>query len=258
MASSRRTTACGSKPLERREHSCTGRAADRASKLGKDAENSKQIAPSSATAALFLYSIIHLMRALGASIMPRRPLSAALTTATTIAATGDRRAAAARLERTMTFDRFLAFLAERPDGERWELVDGKPVMNARSSPRTSSSIYGRTGGNMGLAVDPDRPERRPDSGREPQPVSGRHGEAGPYRYPVHARPDRGLRGAVAEQRPAGPHGATCGLSRGSSIEHYVVLHQDRPLAIIHSRANGWEGRDAQPPVRRSTSRLSAF
>ncbi len=29
----------------------------------------------------------------------------------------------------MTFDAFLALLEERPDGERWELVEGSPVMN---------------------------------------------------------------------------------------------------------------------------------
>ena len=30
----------------------------------------------------------------------------------------------------MTIDAFLAFLDARPDGERWELIEGKPVMNA--------------------------------------------------------------------------------------------------------------------------------
>src|SRR5215210_8675679 len=38
---------------------------------------------------------------------------------------------AARLQHPMRFDEFLGFLSERADGERWELVDGVPVMNAQ-------------------------------------------------------------------------------------------------------------------------------
>lgn len=40
-----------------------------------------------------------------------------------------RRASLSATER-MSFDDFMAFARERPDGERWELVDGLPVLNA--------------------------------------------------------------------------------------------------------------------------------
>lgn len=33
-------------------------------------------------------------------------------------------------EQQMTIDEFLAFCAERPDGERWELIEGVAIMNA--------------------------------------------------------------------------------------------------------------------------------
>jgi hypothetical protein len=36
----------------------------------------------------------------------------------------------AELARPMTFEDFVAFVEERPDGERWELVNGVPFLNA--------------------------------------------------------------------------------------------------------------------------------
>jgi Uma2 family endonuclease len=36
--------------------------------------------------------------------------------------------------RPMTMDEFYAFTETRPDGEKWELIEGKPVLNASPSP----------------------------------------------------------------------------------------------------------------------------
>src|SRR6516164_2486791 len=36
--------------------------------------------------------------------------------------------------RPMTVDEFYAFTDTRPDGEKWELIGGKPVLNASQSP----------------------------------------------------------------------------------------------------------------------------
>lgn len=47
----------------------------------------------------------------------------------------------------MTIDEFLAFTDERPTGERWELVEGVPIMNP--SPTTWHQVIGA---NIALAL----------------------------------------------------------------------------------------------------------
>ena len=162
---------------------------------------------------------------------------------------------AARLEHTMTFDRFLAFLAERPDGERWELVDGKPVMNAQ--PTDFHQIIAE---NVIVFLRAHRREHGAPwipIGPSAVPIPGANRSRSP-----DVTVKRALTGTQFTPDPItvfevlspsnGPQDRTARLSdyrAVPSIEHYVVLHQDRPLATFYSRADGWEGRDVGPQSR---------
>jgi Uma2 family endonuclease len=49
--------------------------------------------------------------------------------------------------RPMTVDEFYAFTDTRPDGEKWELIEGEPVLNA-----SPSRLHQRVAGNVFFAL----------------------------------------------------------------------------------------------------------
>jgi Uma2 family endonuclease len=56
----------------------------------------------------------------------------------------------------MTADEFFAFTATRPDEEKWELIDGEPIMNA-----SATRLHSIIAGNIFTLVQPFLPGRHP-------------------------------------------------------------------------------------------------
>ena len=144
----------------------------------------------------------------------------------------------------MTRDAFVAFVETRPDDERWELLDGEPILNPSPS-------YGhqKVVGNLFFAL------------------KALEGDAGPW----EALPglgvilsDRSLPVPDVLIRPSSPiRGHFCDdvivafevLSPSSrqrdlrwkrractavpTLAHYVVLQQDRVEGVVYSREQGW-------------------
>ena len=56
----------------------------------------------------------------------------------------------------MTADEFFAFTATRPDDEKWELIDGEPIMNA-----SATRLHSIIAGNIFTLLQPFLPGRHP-------------------------------------------------------------------------------------------------
>lgn len=147
----------------------------------------------------------------------------------------------------LSFEDSLAFAAEQPDGERWELIDGVVVMNASPTDvhqviisnllvalgnfrrRHRAAWIALPGVPMRIPAMADRAPM-PDVLVKRSPVTGR-----PYSdealalfevlSPSNVRRDRDWR--LATYRNA------------LGAEHYIVIHQDRPAAARHDRAHDW-------------------
>ena len=148
----------------------------------------------------------------------------------------------------MTFDEFVGFTASRPDEERWELVDGEPILNA-----SPSYLHQNIVGNI---IETLRNERR----RQGAPwtiIPGIGIRLSDLRAPVPdalVRPGRVMDGhfcddmivafevlspSTANRDLRWKRKAYAGLA---SVEHYVVVAQDAVEVVAFDRASGWAER----------------
>jgi Uma2 family endonuclease len=159
---------------------------------------------------------------------------------------------AARLQRPMRFDEFLGFLSERPDRERWELVDGTPVMNAQPT-----DFHQLIAENVIFHLREHRRKERSEwiaIGPSAVPIAGTDRSRCP-----DVTVKRTLTGTQFTPDPIGVFKALS-PSNGSrdrrdplddyrmvaSLEFYVVLHQERPLAVVYRREEDWRGEEVGP------------
>jgi Uma2 family endonuclease len=159
---------------------------------------------------------------------------------------------AARLQRAMRFDEFLGFLSERPDGERWELVDGVPVMNAQPT-----DFHQAIAENVILYL---RAHRRKEGanwmaiGSSAIPIPGENRSRCP-----DVTVKRALTGTQFTPDPIavfevlspsnGPQDLRERLDnyrKVASLQLYVVLHQERPVAVLHRREDNWRAEEIGP------------
>lgn len=146
--------------------------------------------------------------------------------------------------RSMTVAGFLAFLADRPNGERWELDDGTPVMNAQPTRRHD---WIQT--NILLALRTFRRRNRTDwrpSGPSQVPLPGLDRTVAPD---VLVSPD-GERDDVSitphpivvfeirsrSDTPARQARKLRDYEAVASIRHYVVVRQDRRGVSAYRRS----------------------
>ena len=148
---------------------------------------------------------------------------------------------------SMTFEDFMAFVDERPDDERWELVDGVPVLSPTPN-RTHQVIVT----NLVAFLMTHKNQR----GSGWLPLPGHLVPAPPLTnsatFPdVVVVPDE----AIAEQFSPDPIVAVEVLSRsntradrlwrmgaytsGGSIQHYLEVEQRRARIVLHSRSEDW-------------------
>ena len=156
----------------------------------------------------------------------------------------------------MTFEAFLAFLDERPDGERWELIDGEPVLNASPAQIHQLIAYNLVAALMrakeatGAAWLPSfglvTKLRRPGNAYWPDVLVAEESVASARNFLETALLvaevwSKSNRLARRRQKLEGylslPH---CG--------HVVTLVQDEMLAIRHDRAgDGWAEHEVRGP-----------
>ena len=148
----------------------------------------------------------------------------------------------------MTIDEFLAFTDERPDDERWELIDGVPVLNPSPTDFhqliVSNILFvlgglrrARKAGWIALpgvgtkAADFDDRLPQPDVMIKAAPATGaRLSEEAIVIFEVlsrsNTRKDQNWRLSTYQH----VHGA----------EHYVVVHQKQLAVVRYDRASGWQ------------------
>ncbi|MFM9938520.1 MAG: Uma2 family endonuclease [Hyphomicrobiaceae bacterium] len=153
------------------------------------------------------------------------------------------------IEDQMTIEEFLAFTAERPDDERWELIEGQPVMNA-----TPTDFHQIIATNILVTLDTLRRANRaswipligvgtrvPISPRSlPQPDVMVKANAGTGQSvsdealvlfevlsPSNDAADQAWRRKVYASIP--------------NLQHYVTVSQKSVLVTRHDRASGWQG-----------------
>ncbi|GJE62235.1 Uma2 family endonuclease [Methylobacterium trifolii] len=158
------------------------------------------------------------------------------------------------IERSMTLDGFLAFLEERPTGERWELDDGTPVMNPLPTRRHD---WIQTNILLALRIhrrshqSPWRP-----AGPSQVPVPGRNRTVAPdvlvapeaERDDVSITPDPIVVFEVLSRSDTRARRARKqdDYEAITSIRHYVVVRQDRREVVAYRRAA--DGRFAIDPA----------
>ena len=152
----------------------------------------------------------------------------------------------ALIERPMTIDDFLAFLEDRPNGERWELVDGKPVMNPQPTRRHD---WIQT--NILVALRAHRKFHRPvwrPSGPSQVPVPDRNRTVAPD---VLVAPEGGRDDTSITDNPIVVFEILSQSYRRTrrdrkladyeaiaTIQHYIVVRQDRREVTAYRRAEG--------------------
>jgi Uma2 family endonuclease len=157
--------------------------------------------------------------------------------------------------RPMTIDEFYAFIDTRPDYEKWELIEGEPVLNASPSPlhqwiafNVAVALKNREREikapwvamlPLGVRVsDKDRPEpdvlvypaerRRPDTRRDRDDVL----VVFEVLSPSTEKRDLGWKRKAYPRLP--------------SLTHYIAISQDAVDVMVFARDDGFEGRRFQP------------
>ena len=59
----------------------------------------------------------------------------------------------------MTIEEFYAFTDTRPDEEKWELIDGEPVLNASPSRLPSTASWATSSSRLAIQNASDSPAR---------------------------------------------------------------------------------------------------
>jgi Uma2 family endonuclease len=156
--------------------------------------------------------------------------------------------------RPMTVDEFYAFTDTRPDGEKWELIDGEPVLNASPSP-----LHQMIASNVHVALKIlEREIKAPwtatwplgvrvseKSRPEPDVLVFPSGD----RWP-DARRDRNDVIVLFEVLSPSTEDRDLGWKRKAyaslpSLTHYVVISQDAVDVIVFARENAFERRRFQ-------------
>jgi hypothetical protein len=151
-------------------------------------------------------------------------------------------------EDLMTIEEFLAFTASRPDDERWELIEGRPKMQA-----SATDVHQIITGNIFAIL---REEKRGRNARwHPLLGIGTRVPVSPRSLP---QPDV----MVKERSPTGAYVSDGGLvlfevmSRSNTkadrrwrlgvyksvpnCQHYVTVEQTRVHVDCYDRTNGWQ------------------
>jgi Uma2 family endonuclease len=149
----------------------------------------------------------------------------------------------------MNVDEFYAFTDTRPDGEKWELIGGEPILNAAPSPFHQRIVMnvGRTLGNRqeelaapwevlpGLGVrisDTDRPE--PDLLVVPLQPSSRELDTRQVIVAFEVLSPWTWRRDLTWKRTA--------YQSLPSLTHYIVIAQDAIEVIVFARDEDFVGR----------------
>jgi Uma2 family endonuclease len=155
---------------------------------------------------------------------------------------------AAEILRPMNFEEFMEFVDERPDGERWELVNGVPVMQA--SPMLPHQLivakivtflmnHKNTVGSDWLPVAghtvPAPPEMR--SATIPDVVVVRDNDA--EDRPFSPRPIAAVEVMSRSNTQRDRHWRLSAYAAAPSIEHYLIVEQARPRTVLYIRSQGW-------------------
>jgi Uma2 family endonuclease len=149
----------------------------------------------------------------------------------------------------MTVQEFYAFTDTRPDGEKWELIDGEPILNA-----SSSKLHQRIVKNLGFVLA--TLERRPGTIWEMLPGLG-------VRVSDTSRPEPDLLIIPMSGDSADPQGrdrddvivafevlSPSTASRDlrwkrtaytslPTLTHYIVIAQDAVEVVVFSREDGF-------------------
>jgi len=152
----------------------------------------------------------------------------------------------------MTVQEFYAFTDTRPDGEKWELIDGEPILNA-----SSSKLHQRIVKNLGFILA--TLERRPGTIWEMLPGLG-------VRVSDTSRPEPDLLIIPMSGDSADPQGrdrddvivafevlSPSTASRDlrwkrtaytslPTLTHYIVIAQDAVEVVVFSREDGFADR----------------
>jgi Uma2 family endonuclease len=150
--------------------------------------------------------------------------------------------------RGLTIDQFLAFADTRPDDERWELIDGVPVLSP-----SPTDFHQLIVANLLLALGTARRARRapwiaiPGVGTKAVPFTDRL-----------PQPDVMVKGRAATGSQVSEEALVLVevLSRSNTrkdqawrlqtyqhvlgAEHYVVVHQREVAVVRYDRASGWQ------------------
>jgi Uma2 family endonuclease len=156
--------------------------------------------------------------------------------------------------RPMTVDEFYAFTDTRPDGEKWELIEGEPVLNA-----SPSRLHQKIAGNVFFALTV-RQREIGASWEASMPLGVRVSEKNrpepdilvyPYDSDwLDAPRDRNDVLVVFEVLSPSTEDRDLGWKRKvypslPSLTHYVVISQDAVDVIVFARENAFERRRFQ-------------
>jgi Uma2 family endonuclease len=147
----------------------------------------------------------------------------------------------------MTVEEFLAFVETRPDEEKWELIQGEPIMNA-----APAYLHQRIVRNLIVALSLAEP---PDSTWAVIPGIGvRLSEMSAPVPDVLVRPGDHLKGVVCDDmivafEVLSPSTAKRDLrwkrkayASLGTLMHYVVISQDKAEALVFDRSSGFAER----------------
>ncbi len=153
--------------------------------------------------------------------------------------------------RPMTVDEFYAFTDTRPDGEKWELIEGEPVLNA-----SPSRLHQRIAGNVFFALTVRQREiGAPWEASLPLGVRVSEKSRPEPDVLVHPREnsrpdaqrDRNDVLVVFEVLSPSTEDRDLGWKRKAyaslaSLTHYIVISQDAVDVMVFARDDAFEGR----------------
>jgi Uma2 family endonuclease len=150
----------------------------------------------------------------------------------------------------MTVEEFLAFTDTRPDNEKWELIDGEPVLNA-----TPSRLHQRIWVNLAYLFGQIERQRSPRSWEAIPGIGVRVSDSNLPEPDFIIRPNEPPRGdptsrecediivafeilspSTKDRDLRWKRAAYTGIP---SVTHYVVIAQDSIDVVVYDRASGF-------------------